>query len=170
MAPFFASLPGDAVGVALAGRLPVRDRWAWADVSRADPAGFEQSAVGVARWLDSRPGWSSVGLVGFSQGGAVAVQLLRAAPVRYRYAVTLSAFLATARDRRDPAVGRVRPPVLCCHGDRDDVVPDAWAARLASWAERHGTATTRRYPGLGHTMDGREAADLARFVAQHAPG
>ena len=170
MARFFAALPTGAVGVALAGRLHVRDRWAWADVSRADPTGFEESAAGVARWLDAQPGWSSAGLVGFSQGGAVAVQLLRAAPDRYRYAVTLSAFLAVARDRRDLAVTRARPPVLCCHGDRDDVVPDAWAARLASWAARHAAATTRRYPGLGHTMDDRETADVARFVAEHARG
>lgn len=168
MAPFLAALPAGAVGVALAGRLPVRDRWAWADTRRADPTGFEESAAGVARWLDARPGWSSAGLVGFSQGGAVAVQLLRAAPDRYRYAVTLSAFLATARDPRDPGVARVRPPVLCCHGDRDDVVPDTWAARLASWARGHAAATTRRYRGLGHTMDDRETADVARFVAEHA--
>ncbi|GIG34965.1 alpha/beta hydrolase [Cellulomonas pakistanensis] len=168
LAPVLDALPAGVVGVSLAGRLVLRDRWAWADVARSDAPGFEESAAAVAGWLAGQGGWPSVGLVGFSQGGAVAVQMLRADPGRFRYAVTLSAFLARVRDRRDAAVAAVRPPVLVCHGDRDDVVPEPWAARLAAWAARNAAATTRWYEGLAHTMDDREVADVVAFVGEHA--
>ncbi|VTR76062.1 alpha/beta hydrolase [Cellulomonas hominis] len=168
MVPVFDVLPPGAVGVSLAGRLAVRDRHAWAPVDRYDPRAFATSARRVASWLTEQRGWSSVGLVGFSQGGAVAVQLLRADPARYRSVVTLSAFLAPVRDARDAAVAAVRPPVLCCHGDRDDVIPPRDTARLLAWADRCTRATVRRYPGLAHTMDATELADVGEFLA--APG
>ncbi|WP_282944161.1 alpha/beta hydrolase [Cellulomonas endometrii] len=168
MVPVFDVLPPGAVGVSLAGRLAVRDRHAWAPVDRYDTAAFETSARTVAGWLTGLHGWSSVGLVGFSQGGAVAVQLLRADPARFRSVVTLSSFLAPVRDARDAAVAAVRPPVLCCHGDRDDVIPAPDAARLRAWVDRCTRGTVRRYPGLAHTMDAAEVADVGDFLA--APG
>lgn len=169
MAPIAEALPSSATGVSLPGRLPLGDRYAWADVHRSDRAGFAASAEAVAAWTDAQPGASSVGLVGFSQGAAVALEMLRARPDRYAYVVTLSGFLAGARDPRDPGVRAVRPPVLCCHGGTDDVIPPSWADRLERWLDRCATPTVRRYPGLGHTMDAAEVADVVRFVERTAP-
>jgi phospholipase/carboxylesterase len=164
MTPIARALSPAVVGVPLAGRVAAGERYAWAAVDREDRAGFATSASAVTEWLGALDGWSSVGLVGFSQGGAVALEMLRARPGRYAYVVTLSGFLVRARDPRDAAVVVARPPVLCGRGERDDVIPSAWSDRLERWLDRCTTPTVHRYPDLGHTMHAAEVADVAAFV------
>lgn len=164
MVALFSSLPSGVVAVSLSGLVTVGRRRAWSDVTRADPDGLEASAGAVLAWLDGLSRWSSVGLVGYSQGGAVAVQLVRRAPRRFMYAVTLSAFLAVDEDDRDTHVAARRPPVFAGHGQLDDVIPAEAVTTLDSWLHRCTTATVRRYPQLGHDMSAVELADVRAFI------
>jgi phospholipase/carboxylesterase len=67
--------------------------------SRGNPIGNPQPRVAndateaVLYWLDTLPPASSIGLLGFSQGGAMALQLMRRAPARFDYGVQLAGFV-----------------------------------------------------------------------------
>ncbi|WP_348648399.1 alpha/beta hydrolase [Cryobacterium breve] len=90
-------LPLKPVLAALRAPLPVGGGWAWfpigvpgADVNPSAPSAtaVEAATDSVLAWLDALvvpP--ASVGLLGFSQGGAMALQLLRQAPDRFAFAV-----------------------------------------------------------------------------------
>src|SRR4030081_1650027 len=64
--------------------------------SRGNPIGNPQPRVAndateaVLDWLNTLPPASSIGLLGFSQGGAMALQLMRRAPARFDYGVQLA--------------------------------------------------------------------------------
>ena len=47
----------------------------------------------VLGWLEQQPGFSSVGVLGFSQGSTVATHCMRLAPERFAYGVVLSGFV-----------------------------------------------------------------------------
>ena len=54
--------------------------------------GADAAARGLLQWLDGVQA-TSVGLLGFSQGGAMSIQLLRHAPERFAFAVSLAGFV-----------------------------------------------------------------------------
>jgi pimeloyl-ACP methyl ester carboxylesterase len=64
--------------------------------SRGNPIGDPQpriandAAQAVLDWLDTLPPAPSTGLLGFSQGGAMVLQLMRHAPGRFQYGVQLA--------------------------------------------------------------------------------
>src|SRR5258708_12852986 len=66
--------------------------------SRGNPIGNPQprvandAAEAVLDWLDTLPPAPSTGLLGFSQGGAMVLQLMRRAPGRFGYGGQLAGF------------------------------------------------------------------------------
>ena len=133
-----------------------------------DPVAVDAAAQAVLDWLDT-PQYTSVSLLGFSQGGAVSLQLLRLAPRRFRATVCLSGFIATAHHagrcpaRRAAAAGvlgprnRGRGHPGC--GDRAHGAVDAGAH------EPHD----RIYEDLPHSISREELADFSTFLAEHGP-
>ncbi|WP_375400934.1 alpha/beta hydrolase [uncultured Amnibacterium sp.] len=158
-------------------RAPVRygPGWSWAPVDPAGPvrgAGLDESADAVLAWLDEvsagplgRP--DSVRLLGFSQGGATALQLLRHAPERFAAVVLLSGFVSPGAHEGDAALAALRPPVFWGRGDADAVIPAEAVDRTAEWLAGHAAVTERVYPGLAHGIDAGELADVAAFLAAH---
>lgn len=106
-----------------------------------------------------------IGLLGFSQGGSMALQLLRARPAAFAFAVSLSGFVVPgATDSRDEAVAAVRPRVFLGHGDLDPVIPAEATARTQAWAAANTTVTDRTYEGLPHAVSAAELSDVAAFI------
>lgn len=169
IAPALGSAP------ALSLRAPVRygPGWSWAPVDPAGPlrgAGLDEAADAVLAWLDEvtagplgRP--DSVRLLGFSQGGATALQLLRHAPERFAAVVLLSGFVSPGAHAGDEQLAASRPPVFWGRGDADAVIPAEAVERTAGWLAGHAAATERVYPGLAHGIDAAELADVAAFLA-----
>lgn len=120
----------------------------------------------VLAWVDDvAADHPRIGLLGFSQGGSMALQLLRARPGGFAFAVSLSGFVVPGvTDSRDEAVAAVRPRVFLGHGDLDPVIPGDATARTAVWAAEHTDVTVRAYEGLPHAVSAAELADVAAFI------
>lgn len=126
----------------------------------------DAAAAGVLAWIDSvAADHPRIGLLGFSQGGSMALQLLRARPAAFAFAVSLSGFVVPGvTDSRDEAVADVRPRVFLGHGDLDPVIPAQATARTQAWAAANTTVTDRTYEGLPHAVSAAELADVAAFI------
>jgi phospholipase/carboxylesterase len=134
------------------------------------PAVVEEAAQAMLDWLDTLPPAPSTGLLGFSQGGAMVLQLMRRAPRRFAYGVQLAGFVAGGHQAGDEILARSRPPVFWGRGRRDSTIPRQAIARTRAWMSAHTTPHTVVYDGLGHGISEREAADVAAFVARQASG
>lgn len=137
--------------------------------------GADHAVQAVLDWLDRLdPSPASIGLAGFSQGGAMALELLRAAPDRFEFAVCLSGFtLAGSPDTRDDAahpgdgiLAERRPPVFWGRGTADEVISPTHIERTQNWLPAHSTLTERIYEGLGHSISERELNDLVVFLRE----
>jgi phospholipase/carboxylesterase len=126
----------------------------------------DESVAGVLEWIDSVAAeHPRIGLLGFSQGGSMALQLLRARPAAFAFAVSLSGFVVPGvTDSRDEAVAAVRPRVFLGHGDLDPVIPGEATARTQAWAATNTAVTDRTYEGLPHAVSAAELADVAAFI------
>ena len=69
------------------------------------------------------PPTRAVGLLGFSQGAAVALQAMRLEPERFAFVVNLSGYATPGELPGDAALAERRPPVFWGRGTHDDVIP-----------------------------------------------
>lgn len=109
-----------------------------------------------------------MGLLGFSQGGATALQLLRLAPGRFAYAVQLSGFSVRGEHAGDEALEEDRTPVFWGRGTADQVIPDDAVARTRDWIGDHTDLTERIYEDLPHSVSAAELRDVSAFIREHA--
>jgi phospholipase/carboxylesterase len=141
--------------------------------SRGNPIGNPQPRVAndatdaVLDWLNTLPPASSTGLLGFSQGGALALQLMRRAPDRFDFAVQLAGFLVNDVQPGDQVLAQRRPPVFWGRGELDAVIPDQAIVRTRSWMAAHTSPQEVVYPRMGHDVAGREVTDFVTFVVRH---
>ncbi|MBC7591186.1 MAG: dienelactone hydrolase family protein, partial [Salinibacterium sp.] len=154
-------------------RAPIAESGGWAWFSRVDsPAGnppmerVDAAAKAVIDWLDTL-GSASVSLLGFSQGAAVALQLLRLDPGRFAATVSLSGFVAAGEHPGDARMAEVRPPVFWGRGTDDPVIPSEAIERTAAWLPAHATASIHIYEGLGHSISTPELAEFGAFLRSH---
>jgi len=129
-------------------------------------AAADAAAVAVLEWLDSLE-YTSVGLLGFSQGGAMALQLLRHAPGRFRYAANLSGFVVEGEHPGDESLATARPPVFWGRGTVDTMISDALISATNRWLPEHSTLTERTYEDLAHSISQPELADVSAFIRAH---
>ena len=167
MAP---GLPLDPVVASV--RAPIAENGGWAWWSRADsPAGdpredrVDAAADVVLEWLDTLE-YTSVSLVGFSQGAALALQLLRHAPGRFTAAVAIAGFVASGPHPGDAELEVQKPPVFWGRGTEDRVIPPEAVARTAAWLPEHADATIRIYENLGHAISAPMLVDLVTFLRE----
>ncbi|WP_406175020.1 alpha/beta hydrolase [Streptomyces sp. NBC_00996] len=164
-------LPGELVVASLRAPIPEAGGYAWFP-SKGNPIGNPRPAVAnamtdaVLEWLDAQPRFSSVGLIGFSQGGGMALQLLRRAPTRFSYAAQLAGFVVNDSQPGDRLLADSKLPVFWGRGGLDGVIPNDAIARTRNWMVTHTDADIRVYPRLGHDVAGREVDDLAAFIAR----
>lgn len=169
----FGLAPGLPLGPVIASvRAPIAESGGWAWFSRIDsPVGdppserADAAASAILEWLDSIE-YTTVTLIGFSQGGAMALHLLRRAPERFASAVCLSGFVIGGEQPGDAELERLRPPVFWGRGTLDQVIPDAAIERTQAWLPSHSDLTERVYEDLGHSISAPELADFSRFLAQ----
>ncbi|KRC60850.1 hypothetical protein ASE14_07730 [Agromyces sp. Root81] len=128
--------------------------------------GADAAVTAIIDWLDRvAPEAESVGLLGFSQGGAMAIELLRRAPERFAFAVSLAGFALPGDREGDERMSQLLPPVFWGRGTYDEVIPAASVARTQAWLPAHSALDERIYEGLGHSVSERELADAAAFLA-----
>lgn len=166
-----AYLPLEPVIASLRAPIPEGPGFAW--FSRftnvpADPlaGNADAAARAVLDWLDEQP-TVPTGLLGFSQGGALALQLLRLAPERFDYAVNLSGFVVQGRNEGDSRLAERRVPVFWGRGSLDDSIPPVSIDRTLEWLPGHATLDARVYEGIGHGISTPELSDISAFIGRH---
>ncbi|MBM6700225.1 esterase [Bifidobacterium pullorum subsp. saeculare] len=135
------------------------------------------AAKAVDDWVAAHvPDDRAVVPLGFSQGGLLAIHLLRVHPERYRASVSLSGFLAPGEvpgaAPADDRLPGLHIPVWYSYGQADGVIPKYELYATAAWLEEHTFLTTKSYRGLDHSVSLAEFADLRGWLAVHdiAPG
>ena len=151
---------------------------AWYDIvdfdlaNRADETGVLESVAQVDALIarESARGIpaSRVILAGFSQGGAVALQLLRRDPHALRFVVNLSGFPFPAAMQGDTALAEVRPPALWGHGGMDPLYDPEREQAVREFMSAHTTLEEERRPQLGHAVDEIELRAVAAFLQRRA--
>lgn len=164
-------LPSDFVVAAV--RAPLTPPWpspgySWYPIEglqSRDPGAVTSAAQAFLHWLDAAAApATSVGLLGFSQGAAVALQALRLDHERFAFAVNLSGYVTPGALRGDAALAARRPPVFWGRGSRDDVIPAALVDHTTSWLPEHVDLSGRLYPGLTHSVSEDELRDVQVFL------
>jgi len=164
-------LPPHLVVASLRAPLEYGDGFAWFQSGSQSPdfdaSLLNASARGVLAWLDELDFTPPVvGLMGFSQGGCMTLQLLREAPGRFDFALQLSGFVAPVEHSGDAVLAAREPrlPVFWAHGDSDEIIPARAVSYTETWLDAHSSVEAHRYP-MGHTVSQEELADLVEFVA-----
>jgi phospholipase/carboxylesterase len=169
LAPY---LPG---GFAIASvRAPLTPPWpapgaSWypiEDVSTRESATVTGAADAFLSWLDATAHDGPVGLLGFSQGGAVALQAMRLRPDAFAFAVVLAGYAAPGELPTDTALAELRPPVFWGRGARDEVIPASLVDHTTQWLPSHVELSGRVYTGLTHSVSQDELDDVVTFLAK----
>jgi phospholipase/carboxylesterase len=134
------------------------------DLSGRDSGAITAAARRLLEWIgQALSGASSVGLMGFSQGGAVSVQALRLAP-EVSFAVNLSGYAAPGELPGDDDLAARPRPVFWGRGDRDEVIPRPLVEHTSQWLPAHARLDAHLYPGMGHAICDAELAHLRAFL------
>ncbi|WP_125130916.1 alpha/beta hydrolase-fold protein [Microbacterium sp. 10M-3C3] len=171
-----AHLPDDFVFAAV--RAPLTPPWpapgfSWYPIEGLDgrdPDAVTAAGHGLLAWLAAAAPAASVGLLGFSQGAAVALQALRLDPDRIGFVVNLSGYAAPGALPRDEELAERRPPVFWGRGTHDDVIPTALVAHTTEWLPAHADLSGRVYAGLTHSVSQDELADVRTFLMKRLAG
>jgi len=107
---------------------------------------------------------SSVALVGFSQGGMLAIDVALAGAPRVERVAALSSVLLVDSVEALNAPHASRPHFLLSHGRRDPVLAFAAGSRAKDLLEQHGFPVTWRPFEGGHEIPGPVLADVDRFL------
>lgn len=170
LAALFPLLPVGFVYASL--RAPHRfgPGFAWFDdaVERpGDPrvASADTMTDAVLAWLRHLP-WrpTTVGALGFSQGGAMATHLLRQGHGIVSFAVNLSGFAVGGAHPADAALARELPAAFWARGAVDPFFTPDLVHRTEAWLARHTTLESAVYPALGHSVSDEMLRDVVDFL------
>lgn len=178
LARVFPFLPDGVVAVSLRAPLPRRDGYSWFSVGpearEATTEHVAPAADAVLAWIADRAAIGETGsrrpvaVVGYSQGGAVAIHAMRRAPHAVDTAVLIAALLGTGDEPGDDELLDVRPPVYWMRGLRDDAITLMDVQRVAYFLPPHSTLTTAEHPLLGHDLSDTFLAAAGRYLSAWA--
>lgn len=123
----------------------------------------DETTLALIDWLDSTTS-TGVGLLGFSQGGAMALELMRNQSTRFSYVVQLSGFVFPSQHPGDARLAELRPPVFWGRGTNDTVIPSSLIEHTQEWLAVHSTLTEGIYEELGHSVSDAELSELSAFI------
>jgi len=171
MVDLFPSLPAEFTCAALRGPKEIGDHYGWFLLDyflTNDFADVITSTNSVFNWINTvKENHSSVSLLGYSQGMAMATTLLRLRPAQFRAVVGLSGFVLENELLAMSESFESRPPFFWGR-DRDDVViNDAATEHTEEWLHEHTQLTARTYPGMGHSISAAELVDASAFLRHY---
>lgn len=124
----------------------------------------DSAVAAVLDWIDTLAVAGPIVVLGFSQGGAMAVHALRHAPTRFAAAVNLAGFVIPAVRAEDAVLESLRPPVFWGRDVDDPIIPAEAIEITAGWLPQHSRLTARLYPALGHSISQAEIDDVNAFL------
>ena len=144
-------------------------RAAWFSITTpGNPAAdaVEKATDAVWAWVEANvdPGTRIVP-IGFSQGGLMASQLLRARPERVVAPVVLGGFVLGAPQPGDETLRGSLPTLFWGRGSEDRVITPAAIIRSSEYLPQHTSLIERVYPGLAHGINTPLLDDVRDFLA-----
>ncbi|MFJ4262880.1 alpha/beta hydrolase [Paenarthrobacter nicotinovorans] len=174
MVDLFDRLPSAFTCAALRGPKAIGDHYGWFLLDyflTNDFADVITSTNAVFDWINSVKGnHSSVSLLGYSQGMAMASTLLRLRPESFKATVGLSGFvldndlLALSESFDTP------PPFFWGRDKADPVINEDAIAHTEEWLNANTALTARTYPGMGHRIEPAELVDVSAFLKFYVLG
>jgi phospholipase/carboxylesterase len=126
----------------------------------------EPATEAIWDWVErSIPNDAPLIVLGFSQGGLMATQLLRTRPERLAATVILAGFMVTGEQPADTVLTTLKPKVFYGRGANDERISREAVRELNVWLQTHARAQTKTYDGLGHSIDARVMADVAGYLS-----
>ena len=142
--------------------------YAWYPIANPlDPSAKDvaEPTEAIWDWVDANlPEDSPLVVIGFSQGGLMATQLLRTRPSRLVATVILAGFIYSGEQPADLELAAIKPKVIYCRGLEDQMITREAVARLNVWLQSHTKAITKTYAALGHSIDERVMGDVADYL------
>ncbi|CAN5206257.1 dienelactone hydrolase family protein [soil metagenome] len=161
-------LPAEAVVVSLRGPSEVGPgSYQWfrpTIVGSPEPGPANEAGAAILDWLDELPRAPKTWVLGFSQGAAMALQLMRLAPRRFDKYVNLSGFTIPGEMPLDDELLELRPPVFWGRDPQEQVVPQFAVERTEEWLPQRSRLTKREYEGIGHAVSGQELLEVTAFL------
>ena len=108
-------------------------------------------------------------LLGFSQGGALALRYGLPRPEVFAGLAVLSGSLRQVDDLLPGLPVRRLQPVFVAHGTKDPLVPVEWSKQVVEFLTRQGYRPLYRTYPLGHTIGPRLLEDLREWVTRTLP-
>jgi len=140
---------------------------------REDREGILESQRYVLDGLVSGAGGSGAGrtaVVGFSQGGAIALAALRGS-VRLAGVVGMSTYVPLRKEVPLVSAANAATPILLCHGDADAVVAYDFGLAASELLKNATKAPVefKTYRGMAHSANPEELRDVAAFLKRVLP-
>lgn len=133
-----------------------------------------QAVTDVWAWIDSvKDQHSSVTLLGFSMGMAVATSVLRHRPNEIAAVIGLSGFAVPAEGNTffdDGATKSAERPLFWGRGQADTVITDDKIEFTLGWAGEHTDLTKMLYAGMTHSVSEPEMKHVSEFLRHHVLG
>ncbi|MCC3273050.1 alpha/beta hydrolase-fold protein [Arthrobacter zhangbolii] len=127
------------------------------------------SVTDVSAWLDGVSGaHSSVSLLGFSMGMAVATTLLRHRPQDFAAVVGLSGFVVPAEENpffHDGELAQHKVPFFWGRDQADPVIDPQRIEYTHAWLNGHTALTKILYSNMGHGINMQELGHVKEFLA-----
>jgi phospholipase/carboxylesterase len=177
-------MPAGYVVASVRGLMPAGNGYSWFsleydpvnDTLKRDATEANAAARVVVTWLESLEAEvgeiTQVVLLGFSQGGAMCIQMLRNAPERFAAAVVLASFAvpddSPGNAERDSALAAVNVPVFWGRDPHDPVISDELIAYTRRWLPEHSDLDARLYANVGHGISMEEIQDVSEFLGRVA--
>jgi phospholipase/carboxylesterase len=171
MVRLFEYLPAEFTCAALRAPMAIGDHYGWflLDYFLAnDFADVIKAANAVQTWINSVKGQhTSVSLLGYSQGMAMASTLLRLHPKDYAAVVGLSGFVLENELLSLTESFDAPPPFFWGRDKADLVINEDAVAYTEEWLQNNVLLTARTYPGMGHAMSKSEMVDVSAFLRHY---
>lgn len=130
--------------------------YAWFELGTTD---VDAATTALEQWIDGK---NVIGAIGFSQGGLMALQLLRRGHLRF--VANLSGWPLPVPQPKDAALAENPLPVFWGHGGQDPFYDEASTAAIREFLTAHTDLTEVDRPMMGHAVDQVEFAELLAFM------
>lgn len=177
-------LPGEFIVASLRGPNQSGPGFSWFHIDfdpvtgmiRRDIHEVNSATLSLLAWLDDLEvevgELPRIAVLGFSQGGVMALQLLRHAPERFTAGIVFAGFAVEddtqAGIERDARLAAVLPPVFWARDPHDPVIHPDLVAFTRKWLPEHSDLDARLYSNVGHSISMEEIEDATEFLRLHA--
>lgn len=173
LASLAASLPGDIELLLLRGPLQLGPQgFAWYEVnftSNGPSFSYEQAERSrqlLRTFIQALPELPTV-IAGFSQGGIMSSSIGLTEPELVRGFALLSGRMLREIEPQIASAERLKSTsAFIAHGQRDGMLPIAWAKEADAWLDRLGVVHEAHHYDMAHEIIGEELADFSEWLSK----